>query len=254
MGDLYVDWARVYDCYYPDRSSEVKFWEALAAPYGPCVLDLMCGTAEVSLELARHGYRVLGVDLSPAMLAVAAERLAAAADYPARNLSLAQGEAGALPAAAGTLDFALVGGNGSLNHLDEAQAHAALGELCRVLRPGGGLGMELINPHLLKEVYPVRTFGPLRPPPGVWVEKESHNHYDQEAGLFHIRQVAQYEIDGERGKHEVDFSLRVWLPDQIRAMLEEAGFGNVTYYGGYDLGEFDPWSSDLLVVAEVSPG
>ncbi|NIV29675.1 MAG: methyltransferase domain-containing protein, partial [Anaerolineae bacterium] len=229
MGDLYTEWARVYDCYFPDRSSEVEFWAGLGAPYGQHWLDLMCGTAEVSLELARRGYSVLGVDLSPAMLSVAAERLAAAADYPARNLSLAQGEAGSLPAAGGIVDFALVGGNGSFNHLDELQAREALTELRRVLRPGGGLGMELVNPHLLKEVYPVRTFGPLRPPPGVWVEKESHNHYDQEAGLFHIRQVAQYEIDGERGEYEVDFALRVWKPEQIRAMLEQAGFGNVSY-------------------------
>ena len=254
MGDLYAEWARVYDCYYPDRSSEVEFWAGLGAQFGHRWLDLMCGTAEVSLELARRGYRVLGVDLSPSMLAVAAERLAAAADYPARNLSLAQGEAGALPAARGTIDFALVGGNGSFNHLDEPQARTALGELRRVLHPGGGLGMELVNPHLLKEVYPVRTFGPLRPPPGVWVEKESHNHYDQAAGLFHIHQVAQYEIDGERGEYEVDFALCVWKPDQIRAMLEEAGFGNVRTYGDYDLQEFDPWSSDLLVVADLLPG
>ena len=254
MSDLYAEWARVYDCYYPDRSSEVQFWAGLGAPYGHQCLDLMCGTAEVSLELARQGYRVLGIDLSPAMLAVGAERLAAAADYPARYLSLAQGEAGALPAADGTVDFALVGGNGSFNHLDEPDARAALGELRRVLRPGGGLGMELVNPHLLKEVYPVRTFGPLRPPPGVRVEKVSHNHYDQEAGLFHIRQVAQYEIDGQRGEYEVDFSLRVWKPDQIRAMLQEAGFGNVRTYGDYDLQPFDPVSSDLLVVAEALPG
>ena len=254
MGDLYAEWARVYDCYYPDRTSEVEFWDKLAAPCGPRVLDLMCGTAEVSLELARRGYRVLGVDLSPAMLSVAAQRLAAAADYPARNLSLAQGDAGALPAAAGTVDFALVGGNGSFNHLDEPHARAALTELRRVLRPGGGLGMELVNPHLLKDVYPVRTFGPLRPPPGVWVEKESRNYYDQDAGLFHIRQLAQYEIDGERGEYLVDFALCIWKPDQIRAMLEEAGFGSVRTHGDYDLQPFDPVSSDLLVVAEALAG
>ena len=254
MADLYAEWARVYDCYYPDRTSEVDFWAGLASRHGRRLLDLMCGTAEVSLELARRGYRVLGLDLSPAMLGVAAERLAAAADYPARSLSLAQADAGTVPVVDGAFDFALVGGNGSFNHLDEAHARAALAELRRVLRPGGGLAMELVNPHLLKKVYPVRTFGPLRPPPGVWVEKESHNHYDQEAGLFHIRQVARYEIDGEPGEYEVSFALRAWKPDQIRAMLEGAGLGKVRYHGGYDLGEFDPWSSDLLVVAEALPG
>jgi ubiquinone/menaquinone biosynthesis C-methylase UbiE len=254
MGDLYAKWARVYDCFYPDRSDEVEFWARLAGQYGHQLLDLMCGTAEVSLELSRRGYHVLGVDLSPAMLAVAADRLAAAADYPARNLSLAQGEAGVQPAPDGAFDFALVGGNGSFNHLGELRARAALRELHRVLRPGGGLGMELVNPHLLKEVYPVRTFGPLRPPPGVWVEKVSHNHYDRAAGLFHIRQIAQYEIDDESGEFEVDFALHVREPDEIRAMLEEAGFGSVRYYGGYDLQLFDPVSSDLLVIAQTMPG
>ena len=52
----------------------------------------------------------------------------------------------------------------------------------------------------------------------------------------------------------MDFALCVWKPDQIRAMLEEAGFGNVRTYGDYDLQEFDPWSSDLLVVADLLPG
>ena len=251
MGDLYAEWAKIYDYYYPDRSAEVRFWARQAAQHGLHLLDLMCGTAEVSLALARRGNRVLGVDLSPAMLSVAAERLAAVADYPARNLSLAQGEAGALPAPGGAFDFAVVGGNGSFNHLDDKEAHAALRELRRVLRPGGGLGMELVNPYLLKEVYPVRRFGPLRPLPGMWAEKVSHNHYDQAARLFHIHQVAQYEIEGEQGEFEVDFALHVWELYDLRNMLEEAGFGMVRTYGGYDLQSFDSWSSDLLVIAQA---
>lgn len=251
MSDLYSEWAKVYDTYYPDRSAEVEFWAGQAARYGPHILDLMCGTAEVSLDLARRGNLVLGVDLSPEMLSVAAGRLAAAADYPARSLSLAQGEAGALPAPDAAFDFALVGGNGSFNHLSDADARGALRELHRVLRPGGGLGMELVNPHLLKEVYPVRTFGPLRPQPGVWTEKLSHNQYDSAAGLFRIRQTTYYEIDGKRGEFEVDFVLHVWELDGICTMLEEAGFSGVRTYGGYDLQSFDPWSSDLLVIAQA---
>ena len=66
--------------------------------HGWRVLDLMCGTAEVSLGLARQGLKVLGVDRSPAMLAVGAERLAAAADYLVRSLGLAQGNAYNVPA------------------------------------------------------------------------------------------------------------------------------------------------------------
>ncbi|MGC9332954.1 MAG: class I SAM-dependent methyltransferase, partial [Anaerolineae bacterium] len=179
MDDLYAHWARVYDYFYPDRTAEIDFWARSAHRARRCVLDLMCGTAEVSLGLARAGFRTLGLDLSPAMLAVGAERLSAAADFPARNLQLAQGAACAISAREGAFDFALVGGNGSFNHLDADQAQLTLCELRRVLRAGGGLGLELVNPFLLKEIYPERLFGPLRPPPpGIWVEKTSSNHYD----------------------------------------------------------------------------
>ena len=253
MHDLYGHWARVYDYFYPDRTKEIEFWARLAGPYGSRVLDLMCGTVEVSLGLARHGYRVLGVDRSPAMLHVATGRLAAAADYPARDLSLAQGDACAIPAPSESFDFAMVGGNGSFNHLADDLALTSLHELHRVLCPAGGLGMELVNPHLLKEIYPERTFGPFRPtPPGVWVEKTSANRYDSQAELFHIDQTTRYEIDGERGEFEESFALHVWQPGQVRQLMEEAGFRGICFYGGYGLEPFERWSSDLLVVAEKS--
>ncbi len=253
MHDLYGQWARVYDYFYPDRTEEVEFWAQLAGLYGRRVLDLMCGTAEVSLGLARHGYRVLGVDLSPAMLDVAAGRLAAAADFPARDLSLAQGDACAIPTPNGSFDFAMIGGNGSFNHLAGKAALASLHELHRVLRPGGGLGMELVNPNLLKEIYPERTFGPFRPtPPGVWVEKTSANRYDSQAERFHIDQRTRYQIDGESGELKESFALHVWQPGQIRELMGAAGFREIRFYGGYGLERFERWSSDLLVVAEKS--
>jgi ubiquinone/menaquinone biosynthesis C-methylase UbiE len=186
------------------------------------------------------------------MLAVAAERLAAAADHPARDLSLLLGDALALPAATGAFDFALAGGNGSFNHLAGEDARRALAELARVVRPGGGLGLELVNPHLLKEVYPERCFGPFRPtPPGVEVTKTVANRYDRVAGLFQIHQVTRFEIDGQAGAFEESFVLHVWPPEKVAAMLAAAGFGDVRFYGGYDLATFDEWSSDLLVLARA---
>lgn len=250
--DLYHHWAQTYDYFFGDRTPEIRFWAEMARGYGTRLLDAMCGTAEVSLALARDGHRVTGLDLSPSMLAVAACRQAAAADYPARALSLSQGDITHLPAAAGAFDFALVGGSGSFNHLDSRAAARALVELHRVLRPGGALGMELVNPHLLGEISPQRTFGPFRPtPPGVHVEKSSRNRYDPQTGLFHIHQVTRFEIDGEKGEFEEQFQLQIWSPQRLQAMLRAAGFGGVCFYGDYARARFDRWSADLLVLAEV---
>jgi ubiquinone/menaquinone biosynthesis C-methylase UbiE len=252
--DLYAHWARVYDYFFGDRTAEIDFWARMAAPYGRRILDVMCGTAEVSLALARRGFRVAGVDLSAAMLAVGAERLAAAADYPARSVSLVQGNAIALPFSGAGFDFAFVSGNGSFNHLDARAAESGLAELRRVVRAGGGVGMELLNPHLLQEIYPMRSFGPFRPtPPGVWVEKTSANHYDRETSLFHIEQVTRFEIDGERGEFAESFTLHAWMLEQVYLLFDAAGFVDVRFYGGYDLAPFGAWSSDLLVVANI-PG
>ena len=50
-GDLYANWAKVYDYFFGDRTAEIEFWAGLAEPHGRHVLDVMCGTAEVGLAL-----------------------------------------------------------------------------------------------------------------------------------------------------------------------------------------------------------
>jgi ubiquinone/menaquinone biosynthesis C-methylase UbiE len=253
MVDLYASWARVYDYFYPDRSAEVDYWTRLAASSGVRILDLMCGTAEVSLGLSRRNHRVLGVDLSPVMLRLGSQRKEATASHTARNLSLTQGSALAIPAPDAAFDLAMVSGNGSFNHLERTCALAALRELRRILCPGGVLGLELVNPFLLEEVHPERTIKPARSvPPGIWTEMHITHRYDSAAGLVQIRQVARFEVDDEYGEATECFALHVWEPGDCMELLAAAGFRRPRFYGDYDLTPFDRWSADLLVVATVS--
>ena len=250
MQDLYADWAEVYDYFHPDRGIEVAFWARRARRHGWRVLDLMCGTAEVSLGLARQGLSVLGVDRSLAMLTVGSRRLAAAADFPARNLTLAQGDACDLPVSDNHFDFAWVGGNGSFNHLGDEQAGPALCELGRVLRPGGGLGLELVNPHLLSEIEPQRIFGPLRhPSAGTRLKRCVQTRYDPAAGMIHIDQKTFHLDEDGCSEFEESLCLYVQKPEDIATKLRAAGFCNLAFYGGYDLEPFGKWSPDLLVLA-----
>jgi ubiquinone/menaquinone biosynthesis C-methylase UbiE len=185
------------------------------------------------------------------MLAVASARLAAAADHPARALELAQGEARAMPVAADRFDFALVGGSGSFNHLTDEQVGQALRELGRVLRPDGGLGLELVNPYLLVELEPLRTFGPLRPfLADGHVERSVSMRHDPVACTVQIRQVTQYASAGQHVEFEDSFCLQLWTPEDIGDKLERAGFRSSAFYGGHDLETFGRWSPDLLVLAK----
>jgi SAM-dependent methyltransferase len=107
--------------------------EAVAAGPGKQVLDVGCGpgfyVAELLEEVGPTG-SVTGVDLSPQTLDLARRRTAGAA-----NVQLHLGDATALPVGDAAFDIAL-----SVQVLEYvADVDAALGELHRVLRPGGRL-------------------------------------------------------------------------------------------------------------------
>src|SRR5437016_12854634 len=73
FGPRYLE---LYDETLTERTpAEIDRLEALLQLHPPRrILDLPCGQGRHAIELARRGYEVTGVDLSPYMLAVAKER------------------------------------------------------------------------------------------------------------------------------------------------------------------------------------
>ena len=109
---------------------------------GSLVLDVGCGSGNWSLALARAGYRVRGVDLSPEMIARAWDA--------ARELGLSEDAASFRVGDAERLDFpdssfdALI----CFNVLDfTPRPAAALVEFRRVLRPGGRLVLIVLGAY-----------------------------------------------------------------------------------------------------------
>src|SRR5437870_13900235 len=70
----------LYDEYLAERTPvEIDQLEALLTLRPPCrILELPCGQGRHAIELARRGYDVTGVDLSPYLLRVAKARAEAA--------------------------------------------------------------------------------------------------------------------------------------------------------------------------------
>ena len=105
------------------RSRTVR---ALGLPERSRVLDVACGTGDLTRLLGRRGMRALGVDLSLGMLRAAPGRAA-----------LAEADAMALPFGDASMDGVTCGF--ALRNV--ADLDATLGEMARVLRPGGRLAL-----------------------------------------------------------------------------------------------------------------
>ncbi len=126
-----------------DQSWRRRTVAALALPPGALVLDLACGTGDLSRLGERHGYRVVGADLSAGMLAA-----------NGGTTPLVEADGARLPFPDGAFD-GLLCGYALRNFTDLA---ATLAESARVLRPGGRLAvLEVDTPEspLLRAGYDV---------------------------------------------------------------------------------------------------
>lgn len=109
-----------------DASWRRRTVSALGLPAGSVVLDLACGTGDLSRTARARGLTPIGADLSFGMLA------ASHGTGP-----LVQADASALPLASGSVD-GIVCGYALRNFTD---LDACLGEMGRVLRPGGRVSL-----------------------------------------------------------------------------------------------------------------
>jgi SAM-dependent methyltransferase len=94
------------------------------------VLDVACGAGHVAEQAAPHVRQVVGVDLTPALLAAGADRLRSAG---ITNVLLQEGNANDLPFVDGSFDLVVC--RGSLHHFPRPELAAA--EMARVCRTEG---------------------------------------------------------------------------------------------------------------------
>ncbi|MDA8309530.1 MAG: ubiquinone/menaquinone biosynthesis methyltransferase [Actinomycetota bacterium] len=173
-----------------DQHWRSRALRALKLAPGSRVLDVACGTGALGEIGARHGYRVVGTDLSAGMLAGRAGR------FPATL-----GDAAALPFATGSFDGVLCAY--ALRNFTDLEA--SLEEAARVTRPGGRISiLEVATP----------THRALRAGHALWFR--------------HVVPVIGALLSDPEAYRYLPDSV-AYLPDEreLAAMLRHAGFGAV---------------------------
>jgi malonyl-CoA O-methyltransferase len=130
--EFFEQWADGWDdAPSPMAAAEDRALLAWIEALAPCrAVDVGCGTGRWTARLA-----AIGIDASPAMLAVAARK-------PGLRGRLAVGDAAALPVASGWADLVLCAL--TFGHIHDQAG--AMREFARVLRPGGTLLLSDFHP------------------------------------------------------------------------------------------------------------
>jgi len=213
--------------------ADVDFLEkTLEVNPGARLLDIPCGNGRHSIELARRGYRITGLDLSDELLAAARAEL---------DADWRKGDMRALDLEESAFDGAFCFGN-SFGYLDHAGVAAFLSSLAVALKPLArlaietGVAAESILPTLVQKRW--HRLGDLI--------ILSENRYD----ALHSRLDVDYTFVRGSSVETRPPSSYVFTVAEIGRMLEAAGFGEIVLHGGMAGEPYQLGSPRLVIIAQ----
>lgn len=121
-----------------------------------------------------------------------------------------------------------------------------LREILRVLKPGGGLLLEIPNRRLLLEAVEVNPRRLM-----VVGDYEVHEQFEWDPRHQRLKNRTRF-VSGDR-EEAAGYSMRLYDPAEIKTMLQAAGFRVKRSYGDYDASRFGPASSDILLIHAARP-
>ncbi|MGQ9901058.1 MAG: class I SAM-dependent DNA methyltransferase [Fimbriimonadales bacterium] len=204
------------------------------------ILDLCCGTGNLSELLALNGYEVVGVDRSTAMIEQARRKAAQ------HELGVRYSVQDAAALELGETFDAIVSLFDSLNNItDPAQFAEAMRRAYLHLNPDGIFIFDLNTEYaFVHKLFDQRMLEPSAPLRYRW-----RSQYDKETRLctvrmeFWVREGAQ-----ERYFTEIH-TQRAYTEHEVRAMLHGAGFAEVHLFDAYTLHPPDRRSDRVFYVA-----
>ena len=204
----------------------LRFFKTLLRRHGvtaTTVLDLACGTGSLSVLLAKHGYRVLGVDRSEEMLTVAAEKAMELeenqpffAAQPMQRLKIPE----PVDACVCALD--------SINYVTKPQdVQKAFRRVYESLRPGGLFVFDINTPYKLEGLDGQ-----------VFLDETEDSYCVWRTFYAPGRKICTYQVDlfrrtgdGTWDRTFEEHRERSWEREELEAFLKEGGFDDVTVTG-----------------------
>ena len=250
--DFYDRIATYYDLEFHDFDTDAQLYLGYAGLVGSPILELGCGTGRLLLALAQAGYQVTGIDRSPAMLAIARQRVHQAhLDTVVAIEEDDMRDLGRFPDQYFRLVFAAI--NGFLHLPDRTQQLQALAAVRRVLHPDGLLILDIFHPTpaILGTMDDRLTRdGSWQLPGDERLDRFTHRHiFPAEQ---RVRTTHYYDHVGPAGavhRTIADYDLRYVHRFELETLLDLAGFAIEGIYGSYALDLLEDDSATMIFVA-----
>lgn len=190
------------------------------------LLDLACGTGSVSVRLAKKGYEVIGVDLSPEMLSEAQNK----AYSSGQNILFLCQDMTALDLY-GTVDAAVCTLDGLCHLPNEESVFAALQKVSLFMNPGGVFLFDVNSVYKHRAVLGNNTF----------VYDTDDVYCVWQNTLLSDGVTVQMDLDffepvsdaGDYVRQSERFTERAYPRETLEAMLKKAGFTVLDVFDGY---------------------
>lgn len=213
------------------------------------VLDLACGHGRHSIELAKRGFRVVGLDYSEPFLSKAKED----AEQAGVDVRFVRGDMKALPFNQ-DFDVALMLFT-AFGYFDNEGNQQTLGEVAKSLKPGGRflidvISGEAVHSRFQKEGQKEEGTNLLKIPQTFERGNLKINEvewYDPEKQLIHNHREW---IDENGARKEYDFYLSVYTVDQYKEMLSKAGLEFKQVWGDFQGNPHNTNNFRTIILAE----
>jgi SAM-dependent methyltransferase len=245
--------AAYYDYTYRRRRDDVRFYGELAARRGGPVLELGAGTGRVTLEIAKRGLDVVGIEGVPAMIARAREKLASVPASTRERVTIRRGD---LRKVRLRKKFPLVISPFNVfMHLYTRQDLEQAFETVRAhLAPKGAFVFDVLMPDLVAMTRrPTKLYrGPALTHPETgkrYIYLEAFE-YDAPRQVQMVSMIFQDAADiGEM--RIVPLSQRQFFPQELEALLHYNGFEIEQQFGDFDQSPLETDSESQIIVARL---
>jgi len=240
---MYNDFALIYDRFQEiDYDEFIEFYNKILGGGAMTIIDLGCGTGEITYRLAGRGHNVIGVDISEEMLTAAQDK----ALSTGANIMFIKGDMTEFVYGNGA--DAVISSLDCVNYLtDISEVKAAFECVYKSLNPGGVFIFDINSGYKLKNILGDNTF--------VYEDEDAYCVWD--CAYFDEDKICSFDLNffvrGSDGRFDRYYEYqeeRAYSIEEITAALKSAGFKDIEVYSDLTMSPPNEKSERIFFAAQ----